>query len=306
MDQQQYGMTPTPPESQGKRMLHLWSPILIKWGIAFATMMMAAGICSYIYMSANMDMVMKAMDNQDQMMNLYVELTEELMKSQTLIEGVSALLTIPVMLFLFRKDRMKEKIAGVLQNKKAPIWKYSMVIVISLAISFGLNNLIIMANLSNISPEYEETLKLLYSAKLPLQLICLGILIPICEELVFRGLLFKRLRSQGNFLQAALYSSLVFGLLHVNLVQMLYGFLLGIMLAYVYEKFGSVKAPIVAHISMNIFSVLATEYQLFDWLVAEKMRIAIATVICAFFASTMYVFVQRIEEKPEKLQEVVS
>lgn len=306
MDQQQYRMTPTPPESQGKRMLHLWSPILIKWGIAFATMMMAAGICSYIYMSANMDMVMKAMDNQDQMMNLYAELTEELMKSQTLIEGASALLTIPVMLFLFRRDRMKEKIAGVMQNKKAPIWKYSMVIVISLAISFGLNNLIIMANLSNISPEYEETLKLLYSAKLPLQLICLGVLIPICEELVFRGLLFKRLRAQGKFLQAALYSSLVFGLLHVNLVQMLYGFLLGIMLAYVYEKFGSVKAPILAHISMNIFSVLATEYQLFDWLVAEKMRIAIATVICAFLASTMYVFVQRIEEKPEELQEVVS
>ena len=38
-----------------------------------------------------------------------------------------------------------------------------------------------------------------------------------------------------SFVYAMVYSSVVFGVLHVNLVQMLYGFLLGLMLAYVYE-----------------------------------------------------------------------
>lgn len=299
MEQQQNGTTPTPPQSYGRRMLYLWSPLLIKWGIAFVTMMIAAVVFSYIYMSANMEATMKAMENQDEMMNLYASITEELLKSQTIIEGITAFLTIPVMLIFFYRDRMKEKLTGIIPNKKAPLWKYSMVLIISLAMCFGLNNLITISNLSVVSEAYEETMKMLYTPPLAIQLLCLGLLIPVCEELVFRGLLFKRLRQQTSFLQAALYSSLVFGLLHVNLVQMLYGFILGMMLSYLYEKFGSVKAPILAHIAMNCFSVLATEFKLFDWLTADKIRISAATIICAAIASTMYVLIQRIEERPD-------
>ena len=84
-------------------------------------------------------------------------------------------------------------------------------------------------------------------------------MIPICEELVFRGLMFKRMRERSGFLYAAVYSALVFGLFHGNIVQMVYGFILGMLLAYMYEKYGSVKAPIVGHMVMNLFSVLATE-----------------------------------------------
>lgn len=295
----QYNGTPATPQSYGKRMLHIWGPLLLKWGIALGVMMIAAGICSYIYMSNHMEATMKAMENQDEMMNLYMTISEELMKYQTLIEGIAALATIPIMLFFFHKDRVKEKLAGAIANKKAPLWKYSMVILISLAMCFGLNNLIVLANFSSMSGAYEETMKILYSPSLPVQLLCLGILIPICEELVFRGLMFKRLRGQTSFLQSAIYSSVVFGLLHMNMVQMLYGIFLGMMLAYLYEKFGSVKAPILAHIVMNIFSVLATNGKLFDWLTADIMRIGIATIICAAVASTMFVFIQRIEEQPD-------
>ena len=85
----------------------------------------------------------------------------------------------------------------------------------------------------------------------------------------------------------------------MNLVQMLYGFILGMMLSYLYEKYGSIKAPIAAHMAMNLLSILATEFKLPDWLMEDQMRIGIVTVACAFVASTMFVLIQRIEEKPE-------
>lgn len=300
MEQQQYKMTtPTPQESHGKKTMRLWAPLLIKWGIAFATMMAAAMVCSFVYMSANQDAVMGAMENQDQMTNLYNAIIEELLKWETLIEGVAALITIPVLLILFHKDRVRERTAGVTPNKKAPLWKYTAGLIMALAMCWGLNNLIVISGISSLSGSYEETMEILYTPSLPVQLICLGVLIPICEELVFRGLLFKRLRERAGYMQAAVYSAVIFGVFHVNMVQMIYGFILGLMLAYLYEKYGSVKAPVAAHIVMNIFSVIATNYGLLDWLMKDIMRIGIVTVVCASVAATMFVFIQRIEEKPD-------
>lgn len=188
---------------------------------------------------------------------------------------------------------------GIVPNKKAPLWKYIPQLLMALTFCVAANNLILIGNLSSVSAGYEETMDALYTAPLGVQILALAILIPVCEELVFRGLLFKRLRMQGGFMQAAMYSAVVFGFLHMNLVQMIYGFLLGLMFAYIYEKYGSVKAPILAHVSMNLLSVLATEYRLYEWLAEDMMRLGVVTVVCATVAAAMFTFVQRIEEKPE-------
>ena len=167
--------------------------------------------------------------------------------------------------------------------------------------TLGLNNLIEISGVAKVSAGYEDTMNALYAASLPMQVLCLGILIPVCEELVFRGLMFRRLRQGGSFLAAALYSSFVFGFLHVNMVQMLYGFILGFTFCYLYEKYGSVKAPIFAHIASNVLSVFLTELDAMDWMAADPVRIGVITVVCASAASTMYILIQRIEERPSKI-----
>ena len=137
----------------------------------------------------------------------------------------------------------------------------------AVALSLGLNNLIFIGNLSDMSESYQATMEAFYSSPLAIQIVVLVVLVPVSEELVFRGLLFRRLRERASYMQAALY--------------------------------GSVKAPIAAHMVMNLFSVLATEYNLTDWLAHDQMRIGIVTVGCAFVASTMFVLIQRIDEKPD-------
>ena len=63
------------------------------------------------------------MQNQDQMMGLYEKLLVKYLNYSTMIEGVAALCTIPIMAVMFHKDRVKEKIRGVIPNKKAPLWR---------------------------------------------------------------------------------------------------------------------------------------------------------------------------------------
>ena len=42
-----------------------------------------------------------------------------------------------------------------------------------------------------------------------------------------------------------------------------------------------------------------SKYELLEWLSADIMRIGIVTVVCAAVAATMFVFIQRIEERPD-------
>lgn len=300
MEQYQGGpMSPVRPENYGKRMWQLWGPILIKWGIEFLVSLLAMTALAMVYQIASPDAFNAAVSSEDAMMELYNQLIGKYLESGTLIQGMSALAVIPVMWIFFHRDRVKERMMGIIPNKKAPIWKYAAVVFLSLTLCLGLNNLIAIGNLSVADEAYTQTMEALYSAAFPVQVVCLGILVPVSEELVFRGLLFRRLRERGTFLQSAFYSAVVFGLMHMNMIQMLYGFILGMMLAYMYEKYGSVKAPILAHMTMNLLSVAATQVGLMDWLTEDIMRIGTVTVLCAAVAATMFVFIQRIEEKPD-------
>ena len=102
-----------------------------------------------------------------------------------------------------------------------------------------------------------------------------------------------------GFLPAALSISILFGFSHGNLVQFLYAMGLGMLLAYVCEKYGSLKAPILLHVTANLTSLIITETGLLDWLCTAFLRLAVAVVSCAFLGAVMFVLIQRIDEKPE-------
>ena len=112
----------------------------------------------------------------------------------------------------------KEKELGIV-TEKASIWKYIAIIVMFAVMALGLNNLIFLSDLSAASETYSDTMQTLYGQGFAVQILVLGILMPTCEELVYRGLVYKRLRYTSPFWAAALYSSLVFAFTHGNLVQ---------------------------------------------------------------------------------------
>lgn len=74
---------------------------------------------------------------------------------------------------------------------------------------------------------------------------------PVVEELLFRGFLQSAVRTTFGKLKAILISGFLFALIHLNAHVFLQIFILGLLLAYLFEKTGSLIAPITVHVCHN-------------------------------------------------------
>jgi len=74
---------------------------------------------------------------------------------------------------------------------------------------------------------------------------------PIAEEFFFRGVVYAALRQRSSRLIAMLVSAVLFSLIHTNVVGFVPILLLGMLLAYLYERTGSLIAPMTVHILHN-------------------------------------------------------
>jgi uncharacterized protein len=88
-----------------------------------------------------------------------------------------------------------------------------------------------------------------------------GLAVPFAEELLFRGVLYPLLRQRWGVWVAVVLSSILFGLVHGEIAIGLTAFMLGILLASVYEFSGSLWTSILIH-AVNNGSKIALLYLL--------------------------------------------
>ncbi len=279
-----------------KRIWYIWYPVIIKIAVSGMITSMIMVIFQAlseveVLSTEGLGAVIEGMQDMDVQQELQKDIAG-LLKSLEIPCGIAAaVITIPVLSFFFYRDRKKEKQTV----HKAALWKYPAVLILSAVLCLGLNNLIQLAGLAELDGTYEETMEVFYSPPLILQIFYLVVLTPVCEELAFRGLMFRRMREDASFVQAALFSSLIFAFLHGNMVQAPYGFAMAMVFAYAYEKYGSLKVPVLGHMTANLISVAGTWYGWFEWMFEDVMRVGVVTVFCAAVGSTMFVLIQRME-----------
>jgi membrane protease YdiL (CAAX protease family) len=100
-----------------------------------------------------------------------------------------------------------------------------------------------------------------------LVVVSIVIVAPLVEELFFRGIVFNAWRREAGRLPAYVGSAALFAAIHLSLVSLLPIFLLGLALAWVYERTGSLLAAIVMHATVNGISVavaLAVRFGMVD------------------------------------------
>lgn len=101
----------------------------------------------------------------------------------------------------------------------------------------------------------QDTVQLLQKSDDPLLLGLMAfaavIAAPLCEEVVFRGYFYPVMKKFAGMWPAAICSALVFSAAHGNLTAMLPLFLFGGLLVFIYEKTGSLWAPIAVHFCFN-------------------------------------------------------
>lgn len=83
-----------------------------------------------------------------------------------------------------------------------------------------------------------------------------GIVVPIAEEVFFRGVLYKWLRERWGVFFGVSVSSLIFGLIHIDIAIVATAFVLGIVLALVYEYSDSLWTAILIHIINNSVKII--------------------------------------------------
>ena len=74
---------------------------------------------------------------------------------------------------------------------------------------------------------------------------------PLCEEVLFRGLLFPAFKKRIGTGLAMVVTAFLFALVHWHLPTFPALFVLGLALAYVYERTGTLAAPITFHAIFN-------------------------------------------------------
>lgn len=94
-----------------------------------------------------------------------------------------------------------------------------------------------------------------------LGILCIAVLGPILEEMLFRGAITEALLRKYSPVKAIVISGLVFGIFHVNPAQVVTACFFGFLLAWVYYKSQSLIPCILIHILNNSLSVyLNIEY----------------------------------------------
>lgn len=79
---------------------------------------------------------------------------------------------------------------------------------------------------------------------------------PVAEEIFFRGFMYSAAKKKFGIFPAILGTSVLFSLLHTHIVGFLPIMALGVLLAYLYEKTGTLVAPIAVHIMHNLGMVI--------------------------------------------------
>lgn len=94
-------------------------------------------------------------------------------------------------------------------------------------------------------------------AGFPLTFFAVAILAPVAEEIFFRGFLYGGLRRRIGVIGAMIASTIFFTALHFSIDVFIPLFFLGLFLAWLYEKTGSLYPGIILHASNNAVALIA-------------------------------------------------
>ena len=103
--------------------------------------------------------------------------------------------------------------------------------------------------------EYRELMNVSSPSQtdLYLSVFSICILIPILEEIIFRGCIMEGMMELGHPYVAVFLSAIYFGLMHGQVIQICYAFVSGIVIGLIYYATKNIVMTIISHSVFNIF-----------------------------------------------------
>lgn len=220
---------------------------------------------------------------------------------------LSAAVSLPLFYLFYKKDRQKEMREGFVREQWQPAHPASLPL--SLLLGAGaavtLNHVLIYSGIYDLLIDgFSDAASVLYQNQFWLELLGVGIIVPMAEEMLFRGLIYRRIRWQLDAKAAIPFSAFLFALFHMNLLQGIYAFLIGLLLAFAFERTHNIWVPVLIHVGANILSVLLSEISALQAIydpANTSLFIGVSLGAMVIFVLVFYVFLTRIH--PERMDE---
>lgn len=166
-------------------------------------------------------------------------------------------------------------------------------------LALGLNLFMGLIRLPDLSQSFQDTASAQAAVPLWLGLVLYGLASPFSEEVLFRGVLYGGAKKAFGRRTAVFFSGILFAVSHGNPVQGIYALIMGILLACIYEKAGSIWTVVLFHGVGNIAVFLAID----RWGLGNTgllMRIAACVVLLAAAAGCLAAYFPRLRPRAGK------
>lgn len=154
----------------------------------------------------------------------------------------------------------KMKITAIFRSNRIKSKNILVLLLGGVGLSFLTMSFFYLTSINKFFPSYDKFIEILIGGKNFWSILfTVGIFGPICEEVFFRGVIFNELKNKMPLILAVIIQAGLFGLIHGNLLQGSYAFILGLILGWVYLRFKSIFASMLVHMAYNSTSVLASK-----------------------------------------------
>ncbi|MDY3845700.1 MAG: CPBP family intramembrane glutamic endopeptidase [Eubacteriales bacterium] len=201
-------------------------------------------------------------------------ITDGILSASNAVSIVSGLCTLITVLLI--TELRTRNIPRALEIKK--IHPISVIVLIVFAIGLSMAVLLFLSFIpfpDSWKGSYDDSVSMISEGNAVVSFISTVIMAPILEEVVFRALAYKMLRRTMPKIVAMSIVSLIFGALHGTIVWFIYAFIIGMILSWLFERFRSILANTIVHITFNLVGSNTD--------LLEKVNPTVVKVLCVFF-----------------------
>lgn len=231
-----------------KKTWRIISPILI-----YLIIERVVGFCiNFYYIMGRLDET--TVWSEELKNQLYLEVYDMLSQNTVLISGIVSAISI----FIFYRMVSKEwqKRGALAKSAQLSMKTYLFTGMISVGFTIGVNLVINAYGIFKYNYDFAQVSQMIYSEPIYLQLLVIGLLVPVCEELLFRGVVYERISQNGSPKAAWLLTSVLFAFFHGTWIQIIYAFFFSFLIIYTYQQSGSFKMPLLFHIVSNLSALI--------------------------------------------------
>jgi hypothetical protein len=205
----------------------------------------------------------------------FIRSIDQLFKATILLQSISA--AVSFFAYWFISWARKQNFFQACTFKKTHPANYLASVLLGISLLLPISILIRLFSVDKLSTDSQELMnRIINGSSLFVAILGIGILAPIIEEIIFRGLILTELKKITAIPAAIIIQGMLFGIYHGNLQQAIYAGVLGIVLGYVCVKTGSLFCSILVHIFFNTTSLLMD--RVFTGIVNENVNEATSVI----------------------------